>query len=98
MAGPSSPRVFSLRRTLRWFAFVVLAVAVGFWVVRGAHRGWSQNRVPVQEVDEITGIDYVRYEDRFVPGVDFLGGGVAASLILFGLSFVFRPISSTRKT
>jgi hypothetical protein len=48
------------------------------------------DRVPVEKTDELTGIAYVEYEDRFVPGMEFLGAGVAASAVLFGLSFLFR--------
>jgi hypothetical protein len=81
--SPSRP----LRRGLRVAALVVLVAAAGFWAVKGAHRGWSMNQVPVKQTDEVTGLEYVTYEKRYVPGVDFLGltGGLAAGL--FAVSF-----------
>jgi len=66
------------------------AGTVGFWALQGAHRGWSQNRVPVSQVDEITGIEYVTYEERFVPGIDWLGAGSGIASVIFALSFLPR--------
>ncbi len=77
-------------RILRFLGLVLLAGTVGSWALLGAHRGWSQNRVPVTQVDEITGIEYVTYEDRFVPGVDWLGAGGTLAIVVFSLSFLPR--------
>jgi hypothetical protein len=84
------PARFGLRLVSRWLALAILAGSVVFWVAKGAHRGWSQNRVPVPQVDEITGIEYVTYEERFVPGVDWLVGGIGAAVVVFTGSFFFR--------
>jgi len=48
----------------------------------GAHQGWSQNRVPRHATDEVTGLEHVIYENRFLPGVDLLFGGCTATIIL----------------
>jgi hypothetical protein len=75
---------------LRACSALLLGGILTFWMLNGAHRGWNMDRVPVEKTDELTGIAYVEYEDRFVPGMEFLGAGVAASAVLFGLSFLFR--------
>jgi hypothetical protein len=41
-------------------------------------------------MDEITGIEAITYEKRFVPGVDFLAGAVVISMGLFGVSMLFQ--------
>lgn len=63
---------------------------VAFWALKGAHRGWSQNQVPTKQTDEITGIEFVTYEQRFVPGVEFLAGGFGLGAGLFALSFLVQ--------
>lgn len=84
-----------LRLGLRLAAVVVLGAAAGFWALKGAHSGWSMHKVPVKQTDEITGIDYVTYEDRYVPGVDFIGltGGIALALYVASF-FVQRKTSN----
>lgn len=93
----STPSAHPLRRLCRAFGVVLFLGTVGFWAAKGAHTGWSQNRVPVPQTDEITGIEYVTYEDRFVPGVEFLAGGVglAAGLLVASLFFKRPPAPST---
>lgn len=81
-------------RLLRVVSGLLLVAVVAYWAAAGAHRGWSMNRVPIKKTDDLTGIEYVEYEDRFVPGVEVLAGGVGASVLLFGLSFLFRKRSS----
>lgn len=61
-----------------------------YWAGKGAHTGWSMNRVPIPQVDEITGIEYITYEDRFVPGVEWLAGGVGLAALFLATSFFFR--------
>ena len=70
---------------------------VAFWAAKGAHTGWTQNRVPVKQTDEVTGIEYVTYDERFVPGVEFLAAGVglAAGLLIVGLLFRRSPPPSS---
>ncbi len=89
--------VKALPLILRATAALLLAGVVIWWIVGGAHRGWSMNRVPINKTDEITGIAYVEYEDRYVPGLEFLGGGAGAAVLLFGLSFLFRKPHSNLK-
>ena len=84
-----------LRLGLRLAAVVVLGAAAAFWAAKGAHAGWSMDKVPVKQTDEITGIEFVTYEDRYVPGVDFLGltGGLATALYVASF-FVQRKTSN----
>jgi hypothetical protein len=81
----------SLRPILRAAALLVVLGTVAWWGQQGAHRGWSQNRVPVSQTDEITGIAYTTYEDRFVPGIDVLAGSLAFATGLFVVTFFIRP-------
>lgn len=80
----------SLRPILRAAALLVVVGTLAWWVQLGAHRGWSQNRVPLSQTDEITGIAYTTYEDRFVPGIDVLGGSLVLAGTFFAASFFIR--------
>ena len=93
----SATTAHPLRRLCRALGVVLFLGTVAFWAAKGAHTGWSQDRVPVKQTDEITGIEYVTYEDRFVPGVEFLAGGVglAAGLLVMSLFFKRQSASST---
>ncbi len=89
-AQTSSAKPAFARTGLRVAALVLLLATVGFWAAKGAHTGWSQNQVPVKQTDEITGIEFVTYEKRFVPGVEFLGGGTGLAAGLFVVSLFFK--------
>lgn len=78
-----------MRRRLRTVALVVLLGGLGFWFAKGANTGWTKNRVEKKTLDEVTGIEAITYEDRFVPGVEFLGGVAAGAGALAGISFLF---------
>ena len=85
-----SSRPANWRRSLRWTSLAIVCAAIGFWAGKGAHTGWSMHRVPINQVDEITGIAFVTYEDRFVPGIEWLGGGLGLAVLVFAVSFFFR--------
>lgn len=92
----SGTRPAPLRRGLHVVASLVLLGTLGFWAAKGAHRGWTQNQVPVKEKDEITGLEYVKYEKRFVPGIEFplAAAGLATGLFVVSL-FVSRKSNPT---
>lgn len=79
-----------MRTTLQIFAVIIVATASLIWLARGANRGWTKTTVPVTMVDEVTGIEGITYERRFVPGMEFLGGAWLAGLVLAGASLLFR--------
>jgi hypothetical protein len=91
---PTSAQAHPARLVLRLTALVLLIGTISFWSVKGAHPGWSQNQVPVKQTDEITGIEFVTYEQRFVPGVDFLGAGTGLAAGLFVVSLFFKRKSN----
>jgi hypothetical protein len=78
------------RKFLRILAVLAALGGLGFWLASGANRGWTKNRVEKRTVDEVTGIEGVAFEKRFVPGVDFLGGIAVGAGALVGISFLFR--------
>jgi len=87
-----------MRTLLRIAALVLLLGGLAFWAVKGANTGWTKNRVEKKTVDEVTGIEAVNYEERFVPGVEFLVGIAAGALVLAGVSFLFKAKSKISAT
>lgn len=78
---------------------LTLVGSLGYWLAAGAHRGWSQHRVPVRQIDEVTGVAFTTYENRFVPGIEILATGVALAAGLVAGSFVFpSPPSVTTRS
>jgi len=72
---------------------VALGMVVGvpvFWFYAGANRGWTKTSVAHKEKDPVTEIEVDRYEKKFVPGVDFLAGGLLVAALAGGSSFLFR--------
>ena len=78
----------------------MLLAAFGYWAAAGANRGWTKNNVPKRTLDEVTGIEGVTYEKKFVPGVDFLGAaaGVAGVVALASLFFRNKNTGRTSQT
>ena len=71
-----------MKKTLRIIAVVLLLGAVVFWAVTGANRGWTKTRVPQKVADPVTGLEGVQWQEKFVPGVDFLAAAALGTGIL----------------
>jgi hypothetical protein len=84
-----------MKRALRIVALLLALAASGTWVATGGNRGWTKTSVPVKTVDEITGIEAVSYERRFLPGLEFLGTALLGASILAGASFFFHNKQTT---
>jgi hypothetical protein len=74
-------------------AAVLLVGSIAFWAATGASRGWTKTKVPEKTVDETTGLEGIQWQEKFVPGVDFLGAALLAAGILTGISFLSRAKS-----
>jgi hypothetical protein len=84
------PKIFRL------LALVLAVAAVGLWLATGANSGWTKTSVPVKTLDEVTGLEGIQYQKRFLPGLDFLGGALLGAGGLAGLSFLFRSKPKTQ--
>ena len=82
-----------MKRTFRIIAMVMVVGAIVFWAAAGADRGLTKTRVPKKVVDEVTGLEGIQWQDKFVPGVDFLGAALLGAGILAGVS-IFVPAKS----
>jgi hypothetical protein len=78
------------KRVLRIVALVLLLGALATWLGTGANCGWTKTSVPVRRTDAVTGLSVDDYQQRFVPGLDFLGAAGLGAGILAGASFLFR--------
>ena len=89
----------STRKTIRFLVLLGTGLVFGFWLSAGAHTGWSMDRVPVEMTDEITGLVYTEYEERYVPGIEVLGGAFAVGALLFAVTFLpLKKSNSAQKT
>lgn len=79
-----------MKRTLRLLSLFVAVAAVIGWVALGANRGWTRTSVPVKTVDDVTGIEGIQYQKKFVPGVELLGGALVGAMLLAGASIFSR--------
>ena len=90
MGDPQRIKSSPLRLILRTLALVLILVSTAFWISTGSHPGFSKDRVEIPQVDPITQIEYVDYEEHFVMGVEFLALAYGLGVTSFGLSFAFR--------
>ena len=79
-----------MRTLLRAVALVIAVGVLAFWFFTGMNRGWTKTSVAHKETDPVTEIEVDRYEKKFVPGVDFLAGGLLVAALAGGSSFLFR--------
>ena len=79
-----------MKNTLRIIAATLLVGSLAYWAAAGANCGWTKTRVPTKITDEVTGLEGVQWQSKFVPGVDFLGAAVIGAAALTGVSFLFR--------
>jgi hypothetical protein len=84
---PPAKSVASWRVLLRGAGILIAAFIFCFWAAKGYNTGWTKNSVPVERIEEITEVPYIVYEERFVPGIEFLGGGMALGLMIFAVTF-----------
>lgn len=83
-----------MRTLLRCLALLLSAGSLGWWLAAGAHGGWTQTQVPVKELDPVTGIEAVRYQDRVIPGIDILAVSDLLALGLFVVSCAIKRPST----
>ncbi len=79
-----------MKKILLILALVAVLAATITWLATGANRGWTKTSVPVKTLDEVTGIEGITYQSKFLPGVDFLGAAVIFAGTLAGSSLFFR--------
>ena len=82
-----------MKKNLRLIAAILLVGSIAFWAAAGANRGWTKTRVPKKVVDEVTGLEGVQWQDKFVPGIDSLGAALLSAGVLAGIS-LFVPAKS----
>jgi hypothetical protein len=93
MAQSSQPPpdgVPAWRILVRLFGGIALLALYAFWAAAGSNLGWTKTQVPLPRTDEVTGISYVEYEKRFVPGVDVLALGGLLGAAALGATFLPR--------
>ena len=79
-----------MKRTLRISALALALAATVGWLALGANRGWTRTSVPIKTVDEVTGIEGIEYQKRFVPGLELLATALLGAGLLAGASILFR--------
>jgi hypothetical protein len=86
-----------MRQILQILALAVVLTAGATWLATGANRGWTKTSLPVKTLDEVTGIEGITYQKKFLPGVDFLGAAIAGAGLLAGTSFFFRKSTNNKQ-
>lgn len=72
---------------LRALAVLSAVAIIACWLSLGAHMGWSQTRIPIHKTDPVAET-IADYENRFLPGLDFLGAGLLGSAAILALTFL----------
>ena len=87
-----------MKRAIQIAAAILAVATVSLWLAKGASRGWTKNRVQVKTIDPVTEIEQVEWQNKFLPGVDFLGGGLMAGGALFVGSLFIRKTNKQQQT
>ena len=86
-----------MKHTLRIIAVLIALAATGYWLAAGANLGWNKDQVQIKTRDEITGLDGIQWQKKFVPGFEFMAIAFGGAVFFAGISFLFRNKSITTK-
>jgi hypothetical protein len=75
-----------MKRGLQLAGILIILGVLAVWAALGANRGWTKTSVPVKTMDEVTGIEAITHEKKFVPGVEFVGSGIFFGAMLLVIS------------
>jgi hypothetical protein len=78
-----------MRLVLRLAALGIILITFVLWFFGGMNRGWTKTTVTEMRKDPVTDLDFPVTERRFLPGIDFLGGGAGLGLLVAGTSLLF---------
>ncbi len=91
---PASTGVPAWRILFRMLAGFFAIFAFAYWAAAGWNKGWTKTQIPVKQLDEVTGIEFVIYKDHFSPGVELFGLALLFCLALFAITFIRRKPKS----
>ena len=90
-----------MRSFIRMIALAALIATGLFWYTQGANTDWTRHTESILQIDPVTEAEYTIEKEKYVPGIEFIGGSVAVVVALFSSSFLFgtprkrRPIEPT---
>jgi hypothetical protein len=88
--SPPEKGVAGWRVILRIAGALFALVIFSYWAAAGSNNGWTKDKIALKKTDEITGIEYVEYQDHFLPGLEFLIAGTGFGLAVIAVTFFFR--------
>lgn len=93
-SSPASASIAAWRVLFRMLAGFFALFTFAYWSAAGWNRGWTKTQIPVKQLDEVTGIEFVTYKDHFAPGVELFGLALIFCLALFAITFIRRKPKS----
>jgi len=87
-----------MKRALQMLAVVLAVATLSLWLAKGANTKFTKNRIQVTVVDPVTEIPEPRWQEVFIPGIEFLGGGLITAGALFVGSLLIRKSNKQQQT
>lgn len=87
-----------MKRALQILAVVLAVATLSVWLAKGANTKFTKNRIQVTVIDPVTELPEHRWQEVFIPGIEFLGGGLALSGALLGGSLFIRKQNKQQQT
>lgn len=84
------------RILLRGFGIILALGVFCYWFAAGQNTGWTKDKIEVHQIDEITGIEYITYQNHFLPGIEFLVIGIGFGLCLSTITFIPYTYKSSK--
>lgn len=78
-----------MKKAFQRASLAVALIALSLWFLAGANLGWTRTSVPVKTLDEVTGLEGITYEKRWVPGIEMMAVALLVSGALGASSFLF---------
>ncbi|MDG2170832.1 MAG: hypothetical protein P8L44_23225 [Opitutales bacterium] len=82
-----------MRSAIRKIALYLTLAGALVWLLGGARKGFYVISEEIPKLDPVTEIEYSERHDKFLPGIDFLLGGVILGGSFYLISFLFpKPL------
>jgi hypothetical protein len=87
-----------MKRALQILAVVLAVATVSWWAANGANTKFTKNRIQVTVIDPVTELPEYKWQEVFIPGIEYLAGGLIAAGAFFGGSLFIRRSNKQQQT